>query len=49
MAIEYSRRIVQKQLFLFVIIYIKTEYFNIKDPLGELQVLEELDHYKSSI
>ena len=49
MAIEYSRRIVQKQLFLFVIIYIKTEYFNIKDPLGELQVLKELDHPKSLV
>ena len=49
MATEYPRRIIKKQEFLFVIICIKTEFFNIKDPLGELQVLEELDHPKSSV
>ena len=37
----------QNQEFLFIIIYMKIEYFTKKDPSGEVQVLEELARAKS--
>ena len=45
--IKHPRRIMQNQEFLFIIIYMKIEYFTKKDPSGEVQVLEELAHAKS--